>query len=117
MILIDNIIYQNLSLICPTYMGAIKEWQELPCINYICTDNSTARKLDGEEYLTHLVYKIDLFCDHEDDYMNFATKVDDTMQSLGFKREQMTYLLEDTTHLVFYYSGYVDKNDYVYQNI
>lgn len=114
---IDMEIYQTLSFICPSYMGRVRERQDLPCISYMCTDNSTARTLDGEECFTHLVYKIDLFCDHEDDYMEIAEKVDTAISSLGFKREQLTYLLEDTTHLVFYYSGYVDKNNYVYQNI
>lgn len=117
MVIVDDIIYQTLSVICTTYQGFVREFQDLPCISFICTDNSTARKLDGVEYLTHLVYKVDLFCDDEDDYILFANKVNDEMEGIGFKREQMTYLHEKNTHLVFYYSGYVDENYYVYENI
>lgn len=117
MINLDNNVYVVLNDVCPTYMGYVREWQELPCISYLCTDNSTARKLDGAEYFTHFTYKVDLFCEHTDNYQDFCQRVDDAMSGLGFTREQLIYLQEENVHIVFYYSMYVDKNGYTFDNI
>lgn len=117
MVILDDKVYQTLSPICPTYLGYVREWQELPYVSYICTSNDVARKLNNVEWTTHHVYKIDLYCHDEDDYVDFATKVDDAMSSLGFKRQSMTLLREETTHLVFYYTVYLDKDGFAWDSI
>ena len=121
MLILDSEIYQTLSLICPTYQGYIREWKnDLPCISFLCTNNSSARKLDGVEWSTYLNYKVDLFCDIDDDYINFSGKVDDAMGSMGFKRESMTLVREDNadlTHIMFYYSVYIDKDGFAWNSI
>ena len=114
---IDYNVYNALSDVAKTHLGYSKEWNEFPHITYLCTDNSVARKSDGEEYLTHFVYKVDLYCDAMDNCMNLCELLDDAMCNLGFKRESMQYLQEEYIHFLFYYSAYVDKNGYVFQSI
>ena len=117
MVIIDENVYNALNNICPTYMGYVREWQELPCISYLCTDNSTARKLNGEEWHTHYTYKIDLFCEHRDNYQDFCSRIEDAMTSLGFKRDMMMYLQEENVHICFYYSTYLGKDGYTWEQI
>ena len=117
MINLDTIIYNVLDTIAPTYQGYPLNWNELPVISYVCEQNSSAIKA-AEEITDYIVYKIDLFCNVQDDDIGMCEDINRLMNNLGFTRQQCVTLQEEGgVHIVFRYYMYIDKNNRTYSKI
>ena len=123
MILLDEEVYDKLRV--NVNLGQINvvqgyptEYYDLPLISYICETNNVARKTDGREVTTYLVYKVDLFCIDDDENIEFyCSDIDDAMSSLGMKRIQYTMIQEPNgVHIVFRYSVYIDETGYAWDS-
>lgn len=117
MINLDLMIYEALKIIAPTYQGYPTKWNDLPIISYVCEQNSTAIKA-AEEITSYIVYKIDLFCNVENDDTKICDDINNIMNNLGFTRQQCVTLQEEGgVHIVFRYFIYIDKYNKTYSKI
>lgn len=124
MIILDEEVYEklktgvNLGKIT-VIQGYPTKFYDLPVLSYICETNTCARKTDGREVTSYIVYKLDLFLkNEEDDYIYYYEDVDRCMTELGFKRTQYTMIQEPNgIHVVFRYQIYIGEDYYAYDNL
>jgi hypothetical protein len=114
----NELVYNKLTSICKCVAGYPREWNTLPIISYQLESCECAQKCDGEEFTTRFVYLLNLFLPVSANDFEYTKKVDDAMSSLGFTRDQLTYLNEgEGIHIVFRYTVYVNKYFYAHTSL
>ena len=124
MIILDKEVYEelmaNVNLANVTIIqGYPTQYYDLPVLSYVCETNNCARKTDGREVTTFMVYKLDLFLSNEEpNVIQYYEEIDNSMSSLGFKRTQFTLINEPNgIHVVFRYQIYLGEDYFAYDNV
>ena len=64
-----------------------KSFKILPCISYYEANNSPAAIADDEEYLSEIIYVVDIWAGTNDECTDLMLRVDVAMRSVEFLRE------------------------------
>lgn len=117
MINVKDQVYEAIREICDNVSdGYPKEWAQLPAIQYTEEDNSVYEWTDGEEQMSHLLYRIDIW--NSTSTSDTAMEVDAVIARLGLKRKQC-HDVDDPSglkHKVMRYEGVIDVNSQMVYN-
>ena len=95
------------------------EWTSLPAVSYFEVKNVEYAQADGQEYLSDIVYQIDVFADsRSEDRANGNRSGRLALSARGFKRESGADTVDSGTglyHRTMQYGCIADQNEHIFQ--